>query len=117
MLPESSTPQSPLEALSTRRFEGKTYANETVVTVGTTRLTLVKNNPNRLFWIAINESASDMRLSIDPGVTLTSGWLIPAQGGVISMFWEQDGESVGYEVFVIAPVAACNIRVREIIRL
>lgn len=111
--PEEKTP-SPLEGVSIERFKGHTFRQENVVSVPATRVTLIRNDPNRLFWIAINEGAADVRLSTDPNLSATSGWLIPAGGGVISMFWEQDGEGVGYEVFAISVAGANNVRVAEV---
>ncbi len=116
MLPEESPAQSPLEALSNRRFEGHTYINEGVTTLGATRVVLLPNNPNRLFWILINEGLNDVRVSTSPDISAVSGWLVPASGGIISMFWEQDGEGVGYTLYGIATVGAPDVRVREVVR-
>lgn len=116
MLPENTPARSPLEELSMERFKGKTYSQEKLVNMTTGRDTLLPNNPNRLFWVAINEGITDVHLSTDPSITNTSGWLLPAQGGVISMFWEEDGESVTYEVFARCIASPNYVRVREVIR-
>jgi hypothetical protein len=39
-----------------------------------------------------------------------------ARGGVISMYWEQDGEGVGYAVYGIATAINSDVRIREVIR-
>lgn len=117
MLPEKDILTSPLKDVTLTRFQGKTYAQETTLTTSTTRAVLLSNNPNRLFWIVINEGVSDVRVSTDPGITTASGWLVPAGGGVLSMFWEEDGESVGYTVYIIASANTPLVRVREVIRL
>lgn len=83
----------------------------------TTRDTVLPNNPNRVFWAMINEGANDIHISTDPSITNTSGWLLPASGGVISMNWQIDGESVGYAVYAICSVSPNNLRIREVIRL
>ncbi len=111
-------PSSPLGELSKIRFGGKTYIQERVVSVTTTRSSLVQNNPNRIFWIAINEGVNDVRASTDATLTIASGWLLAAGGGLISMFWEEDGEGVGYETYAISAVAGgVPVRVKEVIRL
>lgn len=117
MTDQGYLPRSPLEELSIERFKGNTYVQETIVRVDPTRTDFLLNNPNRLFWIAINEGGSDIRLSTDPDIDASTGWLLAAGGGVISMFWEQDGEAVGYHVYSIASVVASQVRVREVIRL
>lgn len=116
MLPEQNKTPSPLEGVTLTRFQGKTYVQEQVITVNNTRSTLLRNNPNRLFWIAINESVNDVRLSNDPNLTATSGWLLSSNGGVISMYWEEDGEGVGYEVYAFGALPGLTVRVREVIR-
>lgn len=108
---------SPLRALSQSRFGGPTYAVERVVTIPLTRITLLVNNPNRVYWMVINEGLNDVRVTIDPAISATSGWLLPAAGGVLLSDWEDEGEIVGYEVYAIANVAASTVRVREVIRL
>lgn len=109
--------RSPLEALSKIRFQGRTFAVETVTAVGTTRVSVLKNNPNRVFAILINESANDVRVSIDGSLTSTSGFLLMSNGGLIEISWENDGEATGYELFAISSVAGCNVRAHEVIRI
>lgn len=108
--------QSPLYMLSNKRFGGRTIINEQVISVLTTRTVIAPNNPNRLFLAVINEGINDVRISTDPTITSTSGWLLPASGGAIVFDWTEDGEGVGYPYYAIANVAAVNCRVREVIR-
>ncbi len=115
-LPEY-TPKSYLEALSIERFGGKTYGQEKVVSVLTTRTILLPNNSNRCYWQVINEGANDVRLTTDPAVGTATGWLLAAHGGVIISSFEDDGEVVGYQIYAIANALAANVRVREIIRI
>ncbi len=112
-----NTPKSPLEGLSIQKFGGRTFGRDTVISVLITRIDLLPNNPNRIQWVVINEGANDVRLSIDPAVTTSSGWLLQANGGVISMDQTYDGEAVGYAVYAIANGATSNVRIREVIRL
>lgn len=109
-------PQSPLETLSIARFGGHTYGTEDVVTVLTTRTTILRNNPNRVYWVMINEGANDIRVSFDPSISATSGFVLAASGGVIVADWFNEGETVGYEVYGIAVGVDTRLRVREVIR-
>lgn len=113
----SNVPFSPLEAISMGRFQGHTYVQEATKNLSTTRQTLIPNNPNRVFWMVINEGTQDVRLSTDPAITSTSGWLLPASGGIISSDWEEDGEAVGYQVFALSVVGVDMVRYREVIRI
>lgn len=106
---------SPLEGLSLSRFQKHTYLQENVITVGVTVSKVLSNNPNRLFWIIINEGAGDVRVSTSPNITINSGWLISQNGGVISMYWEEDGEGVGYQLFAVGFNPATDIRILEVI--
>lgn len=110
------TPRSPLEALSYQRFGGKTYLQEKVFSLTTNLDVLLPNNPNRVFWAMINEGSFDVRLSTDPTITNTSGWLLAASGGAITMDWSIDGESVGYAIYGRSASAPEFVRIREVIR-
>lgn len=112
-----NVPFSPLEQMSMGRFGGHTYANERVVSVSTTRSSVLPNNPNRVYWQMINEGNNNVRISIDPAISDLTGWLLPAAGGVLFSSWEEDGESVGYEVFAISVLNNNNIRIRETLRI
>ena len=107
---------SPISELSASRFGGNTYVNEQVVTIGTASFTRLPNNQNRVRIAFINEGANDIRLSNTPDVTVTSGWIIAASGGVVILDWEDDGEGVSYEFYLVAVGASSNLRIREVIR-
>jgi hypothetical protein len=115
MTDQTYTPKSPLEVLTVDRFKRRTYINETVVNVAANRVTILPNNPNRLFLAMINEGILDVRVSTDPAITPASGWLLPAGGGFMSMFWEEDGESVGYALYGIGFAGGSDVRVREVL--
>ncbi len=108
--------RSYLEALSITRFGGRTYGQEAVVSVPTTRIVLLPNNANRVLWQAINEGGNDVRISIDTAIGASSGWLLAANGGVIISDQFNDGEVVGYAVYAIANAVASNVRIKEVIR-
>ena len=112
----NNKPQSPLEALSLERFGGHTYGTEEVITVFVTRTTILRNNPNRVYWVMINEGANDIRVSFDPSITAVSGFVLAASGGIIICDWFNEGETVGYEVYGIAVGVDTRVRVREVIR-
>ncbi len=109
--------RSPLEALSRLRFGGRTFAQENIVVVGTTRVSLLRNNANRVYALILNESANDIRVSIDGAVGTATGFILAASGGMIELSWEDDAESVGYELYAISTVAGNNVRVHEVIRI
>ncbi len=113
----SENPKSPLEGLSIQKMGGRTFGRDTVTSVPTTRIDLLPNNPNRIQWVMINEGVNDVRISNDPAITASSGWLLAANGGVISMDQFFDGETPGYTVYAIANGVASNVRIREVLRL
>lgn len=107
---------SPIAELSAARFQGKTLSQENVYTVSNLAMTRIPNNQNRVFWIATNEGANDVRVSTVPNISATSGFLLALGGGVLSMDWAQDGEGVSYDIYLIAVGAPSNVRLREVIR-
>lgn len=114
---QSSEPNpSPIEAVTQTRLLGHTFPRERIISVGVVITEVLQNNPNRLDWIAINEGANDVRVANEPNISASSGWLLAANGGIISFQWEEDGESVSYPVYMIASGVASNVRIREILR-
>ncbi len=115
-LPE--TPNlSPLEALSDKRFGGHTTYTERTVTLSTNVARILANNPNRVFWSIINLDTNDFRFNNDPVISAADGWVVPANGGVAIMSWEDEGEVVGYDVYARAVAGTCYVRIREVYRL
>lgn len=106
----------PVAAISASRFGGNTFLSESLVTIPSASVYRVPNNPNRLNWAMINEGANDIRVSNYPTVTASSGWLLAANGGVLSMDWAEDGEAVCYDIYLIANGADTVIRLREVLR-
>jgi hypothetical protein len=117
MLPDTQKYQSALEILSIERFRSRTTSTEKVTSVPVTRINLIPNNPNRLHYLLINEGSFDVRVSNDPNITASTGWMLSASGGIISMDWEQDGETVGQILYAIAVTGSSDVRSREIIIL
>lgn len=107
---------SPLQDLSYKRFGGSTYPREKVQSVPITRIDLLPNDPNRVYWRLINEGINDVRVSTAPDVSATSGWLLQNSGGMIEMTFEDDGETVGYTLYAIANGGAANVRSVEVVR-
>lgn len=110
------TSSSPLEALSIARFGGKTYAREVLTAVPATRVNILNNNPNRVYWRLINEGGHDVRVSISPNLSATSGWILQALGGTIEMTFEDDAEMVGYTIYAIGNLGSSWVRSMEVIR-
>lgn len=107
---------SPLSVLSADRYKGKTYIVERAVSVGTARVTILENNPNRLAWDIINTSLIEIRVSSNPSLTNATGFLLAPQGGGMGMNFQEDGDGVGYEMYAIGVAAGGSIWLREVIR-
>lgn len=112
--PESNKP--PITQIVMERFLGETFTQENLYTISNLAFTRIRNDPNRVSWLAINEGANDVRVSFLPNVSATSGWLLAANGGVIGMDWATDGEGASYDIYLIAVGAPDVIRLREVIR-
>jgi len=108
--------RSPLEALSRVRFGGKTYLLSTLVWVLITPTVIVKNNANRVFWLMLNANADDLFILPSGDSFISSFITLPARGGVFSLSFEEDGETVGYEWNGYMAVANHWIRLMEVIR-
>lgn len=109
-------PISPIEALVMERFKGHTFTQETYLNASVTNTQILKNNPNRVGWIIINEGTYDVKVSPTNYLSAYTGWLLPANGGVISMNWKDDGEGVSQELYAVTVASVSALRIREVIR-
>jgi len=79
------------------------HINPVTNTVLTTPTEILRNNPNRVFWLLVNLSGNNGFAGWDTEVSNTRGILLAANGGFLSATVEEDGE------LVIHPVYAVNL--------
>lgn len=92
-----------LRAYAEKRFGRKTRAivnplDIEEVSTGVTQV--LNNNPDRLMFLIINLSDTNMYFGWFRDVNATKGMILAAAGGTIIMAVEDDAELVGYEFFV-----------------
>ena len=89
--------------VSLKRFGFPTRAVENPVTdtVKTTSTEILKNNPDRVFWLAVNLSDNEGYLALSRDVSASKGIRLDANGGFVSMSADVDGEAVAYAVYAI----------------
>ena len=102
--------------LSLKRFGFPTRAveNPVVDEVGVSAVTVLKNNPDRVFWLIVNLSGNVVYIALDRDVGASKGIRLDSNGGWASMSAEEDGEATAYQVFALATGAASAIYVLEI---
>lgn len=85
------------------------------VTIGITPTQLVENNPKRVHWLAMNRSVNNGSAGSDLQITFANGFLVAANGGLISLDVLEDGEVVAHPFFAINDSASGIWRVWEIV--
>jgi hypothetical protein len=85
--------------------------------IGTTVATLLQNNADRVFWYAENLGGFQARAGFNRQVTVSYGRLIDSAGGWMSAQLDEDGETVGWEVFAIANGGTTGFYVCEVVRV
>jgi len=110
---------APEEIPAVRRlgFKTRLIVNPVTPTVGTTATEILRNNPDRVFWLIVNLSPNDGYAGWDREVSSSKGILIPANGGYASASIEEDGELVIYPVYAINLVAAGTWMIVEVERI
>jgi len=105
--------------LSKERFKGPTHAIPNPVTgnIQTTATEILRNNPDRILWLAVNLSAQDGYIGWDREVGPARGIPVPANGGYVIILLEEDGELVTQAVFAISPGGAATWYIVEVERL
>ena len=101
---------------SLKRFGFPTRAveNPVVAEVGTDATEILKNNPDRVFWLTLNLSGNTIYAALSEDVGPAKGIRLDANGGWASMSVEEDGEAVAYAVHAKASAAASAIYVLSI---
>lgn len=107
--------RSPLSRLSKRDYDFHTTTVVTNYLVGVGAVRVAQENPNRVGLMIHNPSNIDMDLAPTPGVLPGAGVILSARGGTFSMSQEEDGEGVGYELWMINAVGNGTIIVWEVL--
>lgn len=99
--------------VSVKRFGFPTRLIENPVTdaIGLTAEPVLRQNPDRVFWLIVNLSVNVVYLAFDQDVGPTKGIWLDANGGWASMAVDEDGEAVGYGVYGVATGADSAIYV------
>lgn len=105
-----------LQELLLGQFKVKTRQ---IVNRGTTLMTgavvqVLPNDPNRLAWVIINLGVAAAYLGFERDVSATKGIALTASGGSASLVWNEDFETVGYELFALGTVGD-NLYVVEVV--
>jgi len=93
--------KEPIPAEKRLGFATKPIINPVTNTVGTTATEVLRNNPDRIFWLAINLSGNKGYLGWDKDVSSSRGIPIGPNGGYVSCSIEEDGELVIHPVWAI----------------
>lgn len=108
--------QSPLEKLSIKHFSGRTIPVSYFRTVSDVAEEIVKANPNRVSLILQNVGSSDVAISLFPAISFNNGLKLSAGGGAVSIDFQNDGESVGFEIYgICSPGHVSNLRIYAVV--
>ena len=97
-------------------FPSRPVVNPVTDTVGTAATKILNNNPDRIFWLAINLSVNKGYVGWDAAVSSTKGIPIAPSGGYVSCSLEEDGELTIHEVYAVLENAAGTFYTIEIER-
>jgi len=98
-------------------FKTRLVVNPVTDTILTTPTEILKNNPDRVYWLIVNLSAYDGYACWDREVSATKGILLPANGGYASASAQEDGELVIYPVYAVNLTAAGTWLIVEVERV
>jgi len=98
-------------------FKTRLVINPVTETVATTATEILRNNPDRIFWLVVNLSGNNGYVGWDNAVSSTRGLLVAANGGFVSANIEEDGELVIYPVYAVNLNAAGTYMIVEVERI
>jgi hypothetical protein len=86
--------------------------NEYDVTIGTTALILAAGNSARIWLTLTNWGAAAIAIGTKPGVTATTGIIIPANG-FLNLNWRTDSDLPAASIYAISSGAGNSVHVSE----
>jgi hypothetical protein len=89
------------------------YENLTVSSIGTSAVQIMRQDPDRLGFVIINLSVSDIYIGSFRDVSATKGIKIPPSGGSAVALWDEDFETVGKEWFGVAGALSSALLITE----
>jgi len=98
-------------------FKTRLIINPVTDAVATTATEILKNNPDRVFWLIVNLSGNNGFAGWDRQVSSTRGLLVAANGGFVSANIDEDGELVIYPVYAVNLNAPGTYMIVEVERI
>jgi len=87
------------------------------ITLGTTPVRILDNNPSRFQFVFINLSPNNVYVGFDSQVSSAKGIRVAPNGGDFRMIWTEDLEIVTWEFFAVADNDNSNILVIQFVLL
>lgn len=100
---------------SFKRFGFRTFPQVSRPIVGLTKIRVLVNNPDRIYWLLINHGANIIYLSPDESLTTSDGVPIAANGGSVRQDIQGHGSAVSVQLNAISTVAGQQLYIYEII--
>lgn len=114
----------PLADLLQERFGVKTRPRRDplgVSPIGVASVVILANNPNRLGFVIVNLSANvvylDLTNAVNAGAGTEVGLRLDANGGHVSMIWDEDFQMVAWAWWAVATGANTRLAILEVIEV
>jgi len=106
-----------LETVLDSHFGTKTRSveNPVIAAIPAVAGIILRNNPDRLAFVIVNLGANPAYLGLTNAVGVANGIYVPANGGSVTMYWQEDFQMVGWAWWAVAPAGASNCYVLEVI--
>lgn len=87
------------------------------ISIGTTAVMVLRHNPNRIMWFAVNLSANTIHLGFNGQITTTTGVLLDPSGGQAKSHLKDDLYLVSKEVWAIADASPSIFHIFEVVEI
>lgn len=106
---------TPASYVQTKRGGLRTRLAESDVSVTTTAIQLLPNNPNRLAWEMVNNGIGRVDFTSKPPPVAGSSRPLGASGGFATMDAQDDGEATGWAQTGISAAGTNVVHITELI--
>jgi len=108
-------PRTKTSEIAYGRYGSNTFVKQTAIVCNIITSIIVPANPNRVSLILLNNSPSAVYVGFTPDVTTQFGLLLTANGGLLSLNINDEGEAVSTEIYGTTSLDGRNLTLIEVI--
>lgn len=100
-----------------RQLFGQFATRRKIVSVNTTPVVILQNNPERIGFVIVNATNVQITFDLIQSVVSGTGFVLPAQADTVSANYVEDGVFTTHELSAVAESAGGKLFITEFLRI